>query len=184
VGFSIPFFYSDISPTIYLENPTSKPAFLSSYQDLGTPNFISFTGLVDHEGNEKREYCLIKNKWDNSNQICSDNEYKILKQASAVVPNKLIHFFALESSGLKWKRIEENSQLKLKWFLIKTDGYQYGRQMQYLGEGAKISFTAPQDYKNYMLQLSVENDGYIIQTSSELFTPLVNAKYGFQEILP
>ena len=84
---------------------------------------------------------------------------------------------ALIYENNKWNYpADDGFASKLEWSLIKNDEFGNSLAMKYLGKGARITITIPEDYERYEILLSLEKDGIISSTKSKLNIPLINKK--------
>lgn len=168
-----PVFNSDIPASLLLTGEKGRGGFISSFQDLGTRDHVSFSGLVNHKGKLKEEYLLVQNKWTKKQNGIKPRTIRILKKAKSIEPGTSMKYYVLRRQGDQWDIVDRPIEgMEFHWHLVKTDGYGHGIYMEYLGKGIDIRLDPPEDYNDYELLLTADVGDYVIQTRTKLHTPL------------
>jgi cellulose synthase/poly-beta-1,6-N-acetylglucosamine synthase-like glycosyltransferase/beta-mannanase len=169
---TIPWFVSGMSVSQYIELGTTKPLFISAWQDLQNRNAITFNGLLDLERRYKPAYTQLARLWHINKAAPPLPAVKILRPARITFPEKMLSYHALVYSNEQWHLADSiNQQLEFEWFLYKTDGWGHAIYMRPVGTGPDIDLKIPDAPELYRLYLVVSKDGYVVNAHSTLNTP-------------
>tara|TARA_R110002033_G_scaffold171214_1_gene218618 strand:+ start:34252 stop:38064 length:3813 start_codon:yes stop_codon:yes gene_type:complete len=176
----IPTYIADIDPEVFndLTKYLNKEyVVLRNWQDQWESNQITFDGILDRKGRRKPAFEKIKGLWKTKVAFENKNKIQILLPAVLLYTNNTEIYRALIYENNKWNYpADDGFASKLEWSLIKNDEFGNSLAMKYLGKGARITITIPEDYERYEILLSLEKDGIISSTKSKLNIPLINKK--------
>lgn len=169
-----PLYISDIPANFILNSQVELPGcFISSLQDLGSRDYVSYTGLIDHKGKQKEDYIRLQKLWVHQQPTLPSHTLRIMKPSFPLTPDVKLSYSAVMKRGKQWVEVsEEDLQARFTWHLIRTDGYGNGVYTKKIGEGSILGLIPPNNYHHFELLLSVEFDDYVVQCKSTLHTPL------------
>ncbi|MBO9154461.1 glycosyltransferase family 2 protein [Chitinophaga sp. GCM10012297] len=149
------------------------PAFLTTWQDLETRDFVTFDGLTDHRGRYKPDWHLLTGLWSGAPAPPPLPRVKILRPSRTTLPGSRLTYNALISTGNGWRFADPGTdRLRFEWYLVQTDGYGNPFRLQPVGEGAYLTLTIPAQPMQYRLYLEATQDGSASTDLSTLNTPL------------
>lgn len=171
---NFPYFYSCISVAQYLalENK-NYGAFISSWQDQRTSNYLTFNGITDFRENPKPEYYRLRAVWQDTFYKEFPYEMKIVTPAVPVYHGmQLKYFLAVKKNG-SWEMgsREDFPALKFDWYLVKNDGYGNPLSQHHYGDNTSTKIRIPENYKNYEVRLLVKTAKESIALSTALNRP-------------
>ena len=168
-------FISEAPVKTFLQLPhKTRQAFITTWQDLETRDFITFNGLTDHWGRFKPHFYQLGAYWGIPLQQPPLPTVSILKPARTTNTGATLDYHALVADNGEWKlAAKEKNGLRYEWHLLKTDKYGNGIFMSKLGEGPSIHLTIPDEPLYYRLYLLAVTGNNVSTAMSTLHTPLV-----------
>lgn len=146
--------------------------FINSWQDDVFSNYVSFTGLIDHEGRKKLKYLELASGLQDQPEL-NLPEVRVLRPAQIPFPGRVLEFDALLRLDSSWQYVEVNNQgLRFDWYLIKTDNYGNALAMEKVGTGAQAYIEVPPQPFQYKVYLLGHKNGYTTSHISDLTTPV------------
>ncbi|RPE09041.1 glycosyltransferase [Chitinophaga lutea] len=171
----VPAFISEAPVRTFVKLPPKpRTAFLTTWQDLETRDFITFNGLTDHWGHFKPPFYQLGAYWGIPLAQPPLPEVSILKPALTLNPGITLDYHALISVNGEWKlAAKEKTGLRYEWHLLKTDKYGNGIFLSKLGEGPSVTLTVPDEPEYYRLYLLAVKNNNVRTARSTLNTLLV-----------
>lgn len=171
---SAPYFFSNISANALTKiTDTSKSAFVDSWQDEQTSNFVTFNGLKDLWGRNKPTLSVLSQRWLGSYPQTSLPAIKILRPALTTDQGSSLPYSALVFENGHWKLPGEHfNAATFEWYLVRTDGYGTDLSIEKVGVGKVLNLIIPENPSSYRLYLVATNDGAITAAESILNIPL------------
>ncbi len=172
----IPYIYSDISTSTLTEiDPESlkQGYYIKTWQDQHQINKLTFDGLIDRKGRYKTEYFELKNMLSSSESDMLPYSIRILKRLDLLryPHNRSLYFAMLYDPIQGWQRMEYNNDFNQEWSLVKCDPYGNFLTIKELEGHDYILVEIPEDYENYRVRLTIEQDNKVISTMTTLNTP-------------
>lgn len=149
-----------------------QSAFITTWQDLETRDFVTFDGLIDHQGRYKSSFYQLGHLWNKNFKIPDTSHIHILRPARTTYPGNRLTYQALVYHHNEWKTADNNSPLKFEWYLVKTDHYGNSIFLKKLGTGASVTISIPENPDRYRLYLEAVKDDHVATVQSMLNTPL------------
>lgn len=169
---TVPCFISRMPVATFAKLPPA-PAFLTTWQDLETRDFVTFNGLTDHRGRYKQDWHLLAKLWSRHPAPTPLPQVKILRPSRTTLPGSQLTYNALISTGTGWRFADPGTdRLQFEWYLVQTDHYGNLIRQQQVGEGAFLTLTIPDNPMQYRLYLEATQDGSASTDYSTLNTPL------------
>ncbi|MVT10534.1 glycosyltransferase [Chitinophaga sp. ysch24] len=169
---NMPCFISGINADRYITMNSTKPVFISAWQDEQTKNAVSFNGLLTHKWLFKPEYFQLAHYWNKDIASYPMPVVKILRPVQITEPGTTLSYHAMIYEQGQWKlKSAVYNQLYFKWFLYKTDRWGNAFYMRLAGSGPDIDIIIPEDPELYRLYLVVSHGKYAVTTHSVLNTP-------------
>lgn len=154
--------------------------FSSSWQDDVFANFVSFDGLLDHQGRKKPGYRNLEWRLRDSAEVRLP-EIAILPPAELTYPGKRLVYQAILGSNDRWTLAAfDAGGLEYTWRLVKIDAFGNALAMRRQGGGVVVDLTIPPDPHLYRLRLIAAKGGYSTATEIPLSTPIYTGP-GLQE---
>ncbi|SKD09783.1 Glycosyltransferase, catalytic subunit of cellulose synthase and poly-beta-1,6-N-acetylglucosamine synthase [Chitinophaga ginsengisegetis] len=170
---TLPHYFSQIPVAAYAHLPGNRqPAFITSWQDLETRDYVTFDGLTDHWGRYKSSFYQLGYLWSNTFREPAIPRIHILRPARTTYPDDRLTYHALIYNNNEWKPAANNAGVKLEWYLVKTDGDGNNIFLRKLGKGAFITISIPENPEHYRLYLEAVKDDHVATVQSKLNTPL------------
>ncbi|MEO6348721.1 MAG: glycosyltransferase family 2 protein, partial [Aquaticitalea sp.] len=171
----IPYVYNDISidmmDTLKVL-PTHKAFYISNWQDQYRLDKLTFDGMVDRKGRYKMDYFTLGNKIKKFSKIPVEKPIKILKTLTLLNSEIQADYYALIYDSKKgWRQIELEDHLKVEWGLVKCDKYGNFLTIKDVGNKPNLLMDIPDNYKSYLLRLSVIKGNKVTSTMTTLNTP-------------
>ncbi|QJB38459.1 glycosyltransferase [Chitinophaga oryzae] len=172
----VPCFISKISVASYATLPPVS-AFLTTWQDLETRDYVTFDGLTDHHGRHKPSWNQLAGLWGHTTVPPLVPVVKILRPSRTTLPGSRLTYHALINTGEGWRFADRRKdQLQLEWYLVQTDSYGNPFHLQPVGKGASLTLTVPDKPMQYRLYLEAVRDSSVATSISTLNTPLESAQ--------
>lgn len=167
---TVPHFISQIPVEYY----TPAPAFITTWQDLDTRDYVTFDGLTDHWGRYKPSYYQLASSWNRSSHQPALPEIHILRPARATYADSRLTYHALILHNNEWKLPDAAAadSLTFEWHLVKTDNNGNPIFLKKLGAGTSITISIPENPHHYGLYLQAVRGNRVTTTRSPLNTPL------------
>lgn len=157
-----------ISPEGYAQLQTGW--FSSSWQDDVFANYVSFDGLLDHQGRKKPAYRNLEQRLGNGAEVQLP-EIAILPPAELAYPGKRLVYQAILGGQGRWTLAGFDARgLEYIWQLVKIDAFGNTLAMRQRGEGVMVDLTVPPDPHLYRLRLIASKEGYSTATEIPLTT--------------
>ncbi|CAL1519418.1 glycosyltransferase family 2 protein [Chitinophaga sp. MM2321] len=171
---TIPHYISQIPVAAYAHLKDSRvSAFITTWQDLETRDYVTFDGLTDHWGRYKPSYYQLEYLWGKTSHQSDIPNIHILRPARMTYPNSLLTYHALVYSNDAWKLAgAANNDLKFEWYLIKTDNYGDDIFLKKLGTGTSITISIPENPDRYRLYLEAVKGDHVATAHAVLNIPL------------
>ncbi|MGX5820680.1 glycosyltransferase family 2 protein [Chitinophaga lutea] len=169
---NVPCFISRMPAATFAQLP-STPAFITTWQDLETRDFVTFDGLTDHRGRCKKDWHVLNSLWNHTPAPPPLPKIKILRPSRTTLPGFDLTYSALVSTSTGWRFADPHKdRLRFEWYLVQTDNYGNPVRMQLVGKRASLELTIPEKPMQYRLYLEATQDGNASTTMSTLNTPL------------
>jgi cellulose synthase/poly-beta-1,6-N-acetylglucosamine synthase-like glycosyltransferase/beta-mannanase len=156
--------------------PPKQTFILPAWQDIENRHFIVTQGLLDLEGRQKPGYDTVAYYWaGNPIKKTALPDVKILKPAKITNENsKLIYNALIRKGNAGWQFFDRSlfPDIRLEWYLIRTDQFGNTLYMKKAGEGPYLVLYAPKDAALYRLYLKAISGNRIKEASSKLNIPL------------
>lgn len=165
---NVPCFISQI-PVEYYATTSLTSAFITTWQDLETRDYLTFDGLTDHWGRYKPSYYQLAALWGKTMYSEPMPKIKILRPSRTTFLGAQLTYHAIMFTGSKWVTGTEG---QFTWHLVKTDAYGHPIFMKALGTGASITVSIPDKPEHYRLYLQLVNGDRVSTALSSLNTPL------------
>lgn len=171
---NIPHYLSQVSANIYTSLPDKAPsAFMVSWQDQETRDFVTFDGLLDHWGRYKPAYDQLAASWQKTPPSPALPDIRILRPAKATYPGSRLTYHALIFDQGEWQLpASAGKNLRFEWHLVKTDRYGNPVFLDKLGTGPSLTVNIPENPDHYRLYLQVVSGIQVKSVLSTLNTPL------------
>ncbi|HWV66845.1 glycosyl hydrolase [Chitinophaga sp.] len=170
---ALPFYISRVPVAAYACIPGQRPsAFITTWQDLETRDFVTFDGLIDHQGRYKSSFYQLGHLWNKNFKTQGIPRIHILRPARTTWANNRLTYHALVYNNNEWKTADNNTPLKFEWYLVKTDHYGNSIFLKKLGTGAAVTISIPENPSRYRLYLEAAKDDHVATVQSTLNTPL------------
>jgi len=138
-----------------------------NWQEVQTGKVLTFDGVKSVYGNSFPYYHL-----DVNSKTTALPHIKILLPAKATFAGTLLTYHVVMLKNELWQLAGDADALQYKWELVKNTNDYVIDQVQYLGDGASISFNIPVNPSMYQLYLYVSDGLRFEIIRSELNTPL------------
>ncbi|SKA36999.1 Glycosyltransferase, catalytic subunit of cellulose synthase and poly-beta-1,6-N-acetylglucosamine synthase [Chitinophaga eiseniae] len=169
---NVPCFISKIPVASYAAL-SPVPAFITTWQDLETRDYVTFDGLIDHRGRHKPAWEQLSGLWSQRSALPSLPKVKILRPSRTTLPGSRLTYHALVSTGAGWRFADPGKdQLQFEWYLVQTDRYGNPFHLQPVGKGASFTLTVPDKPMQYRLYLEAARDSSVVTGITTLNTPL------------
>jgi hypothetical protein len=171
---SAPHFISAVSVPEYKRmKDLTGGVFISSWQDQGAVNHLSFDGLLDHEGRYKPDFYSLQDLWHKGVKPEKLPPVEILRPAISTKENSRLVYRALVRYGESWKlAANSGAGLRYEWSLVRKDRYGTAVTMKRLGEGPEITVDIPFNVSAYSLHLAAVKGKSVVTAKASLNTPL------------
>lgn len=171
---SVPHFISQIPVEYYRQLPDDRvPAFITTWQDLETRDYVTFNGLTDHWGRYKPAYYELAASWNPAIPPPRLPQIHILRPARTTFPGSKLTYHALILRNNEWELPGATADsLTFDWHLVKTDNYGNEVFLKKLGSGTSITVTIPESPQHYSLYLQAVQGNQVTTDRSPLNTPL------------
>jgi cellulose synthase (UDP-forming) len=171
---SSPWFFSKISPEIFLQNASNlQGGFIENWKDEETSDFVKLNGLVDMKGRWKPAFIGLRSKWTGIQTVELIPGIKILRPAVTILANDTPHYNAIVYEKNSWRLASNDSaNLKFDWYLVEKDRFNNPISMKYMGNGTQIPILIPQNPYKYQVYLSAIKDNQIRMVNTSLNIPL------------
>ena len=172
-----PFLFSEINVDCLLDPELSNANssfFITAWQDQHESNKLTFNGIIDRKGRNKKEYFDLLNTVHKSNLKISNSTIRILKPAKPIYEGNILKYYALAyNKNNGWSEELPTNLEYLEWSLVKCDKYGNYIAIKDMGKGSKIALEIPEGHQSYRLLLTVvDKRGFISTTMTRLNTPL------------
>lgn len=158
--------YTTLPPTI------RQPAFLTTWQDLVTRDFVTFNGLTDHLGRYKPDWYRLAAAWGQAATPALP-KVKILRPSRTTLPGSRLTYHALVKDGSGWAFAGNmHTGLHYEWYLVKTDQYGHPIFIEKAGNGPSVTLSVPENALQYRLYLEAVKDSSVSTSLNTLHTPL------------
>ena len=147
--------------------------FITSWKDTHESNKLSFNGITDRNGREKREYFKLMNALLDTNIIIDNSKIRILRQTIPLYANNYLNYYAMvynKSTG--WKYGTDVKDYQFEWSLVKCDKYGNYLAVKELGKGPVLALQIPTNYTYFRLLLTASNGQTITTDICKLNSPL------------
>lgn len=169
---NVPCFISRMPVAAFAALPP-VPAFLTTWQDLETRDFVTFDGLTDFRGRYKQDWRELTALWSQMSAPPPLPEVKILRPSRTTLPGSQLTYNALVSTGSGWRFADPGTErLRFEWYLVQTDSFGNPFHLRQVGEGTFLTLTIPDQPMQYRLYLEATQDGSVSTDISTLNTPL------------
>lgn len=167
---TVPHFISQIPVEYY----TPMPAFITTWQDLDTRDYVTFDGLTDHWGRYKPSYYQLASLWNKSSLQPSLPQIHILRPARTTYPDSELTYHALILHNNEWEfpGPAAADSLRFEWHLVKTDNDGNPIFLKKLGDGTSITIDIPENPHHYGLYLQAVRGNQVTTARTPLNTPL------------
>ncbi|MGN7722957.1 glycosyltransferase [Chitinophaga sp. 22620] len=169
----IPCFISRMPVKTYAALPPAmrQPAFVTTWQDLETRDFVTFNGITDHLGRYKPDWYQLAGVWGQAVPPALPR-VKILRPSRTTLPGSRLTYHALVKEGSGWAFANNmHTGLRYEWYLVKTDRYGYPIFIEKAGEGPSITLDVPGNALQYRLYLEAVKDSSVSTSMNTLHTP-------------
>lgn len=167
-GVDVPHFISQMPVASYVQQQRKASAFITTWQDLESRDFLTFEGLTDHLGRYKPSYYQLAAYWGNKIPVPRLPEIRILRPARGTFPGDKLTYHALVRGKDGWK-LAGNGQYE--WYLVKTDAYGNDIYMKSLGVGTSTAISIPDRPQYYRLYLEAVKGNDVTGVQTILNTP-------------
>lgn len=176
-GITEPFFFSSVSPGLYLQHDTlfaQRGFALTEWQDQQQWQSVSFAGLKDINGNRRQD--LIRIAQQSGRQKITGPALpviRILRPAATNFPGSKLNYQAVIQKDSGWISAYFDAQgLTFNWWLVRAD--QFGRLFSStkIGTGPLIKVTIPEEPDQYRIYVTAEKKGQATSAISRLNLPL------------
>ncbi|MFS2185340.1 glycosyltransferase family 2 protein [Mucilaginibacter sp. Mucisp84] len=173
--FKTPYFFSCTDPGALEGVQHSGGIFYTNWQDQQSGTAVTFDGLKDVWGRNKRYLYKISRNWNGNTPVYNLPDVKILKPALTTTPGASLRYNALVFSYGHWNIAAYlKTGLNFEWYLVKTDNLGNATGMKKVGSSPDVYVTIPKNDDRYRLYLVATDGDNVTVDYATLNTPLQN----------
>ena len=149
---------------------------LENWQDERLSYRISFDGLLNFNGQKKREYYDVAELFGNTIERDSF-AVKIIKPAVPLIPGETLKYSAAIFKENWLEGTQSTDTHTFQWWLVKNDIFGNSLAAKKIGEEAVLNLKIPENYETYQILLMVSKKGTnkVVQYKDVLHTPLYHS---------
>jgi len=160
-----------IKPDMFDKNPSF---FITSWRDLHESNRLTFNGITDRKGRNKKDYFRLMNALHDSAIEVDNSGIGILRPATLIYDNRTYEYYAMAyNAATGWKYGMQVQGYEFHWSLVKCDKFGNYLAVKDVGTGPVLTLKIPENHEYFRLLLTA-SDGKAISTDiTTLNTPYV-----------